>query len=601
MYDLINNLSKLTEKINGTSITSSYGYDADNRVTSVSSDITSNGATKSVSETYTYDNYGRISGKWVNSSILEALFYRTPTATTTAGQVATQKYSGSGYLLTNNYTYDANGNITAVKTTTNENGTSVEKTTNYTYDTANQLIREDNQAANKTWTWEYDDAGNILYRKEYAYTTGTLGSVVSTDTYTYGHNQWGDLLTAYNGAATGYDSIGNMGNNRGWTYTWTHGRELATISDGNITWTNTYNADGIRTKRTNGSTTYQYVYNGSSLSQMTVGGNTLTFAYDGSGSPMAVVYNGAVYYYITNLQGDVVAILDSNKNVVVEYTYDAWGNPLSTTGSMATTLGVHNPLRYRGYVYDSETQLYYLQSRYYDPALGRFINADAFASTGTGLLGYNMFAYCNNNPVAYSDPAGQSIVLAIAIGAAIGAVIGGVVGAVASKKKTGEVKVGAVAAGAVAGAVVGGLAGWGVGAASAASAGAASTATVAGTIAQAGHELYQNWQSAEQGLREAINSVADYGSRVFHVMNGSIRVVDAYNATSNIIAEAKYGYQSYSTFIQSEVARDAYLLQTGAVSEVQWHFYQSQASGSIGGSYNLIQALLEAGIQVFYH
>ena len=118
----------------------------------------------------------------------------------------------------------------------------------------------------------------------------------------------------------------------------------------------TYDAHSMQTKRASNSTTYQYVYNGSSLSQMTVGGNTLTFAYDGSGSPMPVVYNGAVYYYITNLQGDVVAILDSAKNAVVEYTYDAWGRILTTSGSMATTLGVHNPLRYRGYVYDSEKQ-----------------------------------------------------------------------------------------------------------------------------------------------------------------------------------------------------------------------------------------------------
>ena len=75
------------------------------------------------------------------------------------------------------------------------------------------------------------------------------------------------------------------------------------------------------------------------------------------------------------------------------YTYDAWGNILSTTGSMASTLGQISPLRYRGYVYDEETELYYLQSRYYDPAIGRFLNADAFVSTGQGLLGNNMFAY----------------------------------------------------------------------------------------------------------------------------------------------------------------------------------------------------------------
>ena len=134
---------------------------------------------------------------------------------------------------------------------------------------------------------------------------------------------------------------------------------------------------------------------------------TLT-KYDASGSPMAVTYDGVTYYYATNLQGDIVAILDDSGNAVVEYTYNAWGKLLSTTGSMATTLGIHNPLRYRGYVYDNETSLYYLQSRYYDPQLGRFINADAFAATGQGLLGNNTFAYCCNNPITRIDSTGNA-------------------------------------------------------------------------------------------------------------------------------------------------------------------------------------------------
>lgn len=92
--------------------------------------------------------------------------------------------------------------------------------------------------------------------------------------------------------------------------------------------------------------------------------------------------------------------------MAVEYTYDAWGRVLSITGSKASTVGRYNPLRYRGYVYDNETELYYLQSRYYDPAWGRFINADGYASTGQGFAGNNAFAYCNNNPVMYFDAAG---------------------------------------------------------------------------------------------------------------------------------------------------------------------------------------------------
>ena len=102
----------------------------------------------------------------------------------------------------------------------------------------------------------------------------------------------------------------------------------------------------------------------------------------------------------------MVAILDSTGTAVVNYTYDAWGAPVSRTGTMANTLGTLNPLRYRGYVYDQETGLYYLQSRYYKPNMGRFLNADAFAATGQGLLGNNMFAYCGNNPVLNRDTQG---------------------------------------------------------------------------------------------------------------------------------------------------------------------------------------------------
>jgi RHS repeat-associated protein len=117
--------------------------------------------------------------------------------------------------------------------------------------------------------------------------------------------------------------------------------------------------------------------------------------------------DGVSYLYVTNLQGDVMAIINQSGELLVEYTYDAWGNILSVTGPLADTLGADNPLRYRGYVYDTETGLYYLQSRYYNPEISRFINADAFVSTGQGILGNNMFAYCGNNPVMYIDAAGN--------------------------------------------------------------------------------------------------------------------------------------------------------------------------------------------------
>ena len=112
------------------------------------------------------------------------------------------------------------------------------------------------------------------------------------------------------------------------------------------------------------------------------------------------------YYYPRNAQGDAVKLIDKTGSTVVEYTYDTWGKLLSTTGSLAATFGAEQPFRYRGYVYDEETGFYYLQSRYYNPEVGRFISADVYLSTGQGVLGHNSYAYCLNNPVNMSDPTG---------------------------------------------------------------------------------------------------------------------------------------------------------------------------------------------------
>ena len=283
--------------------------------------------------------------------------------------------------------------------------------TSSVYDKQNQLIREDNEAGGYTYVWTYDDAGNILDRKEYVYTTGTLGPVLDTVTYGYSNTTWGDLLTSYGGQSITYDTIGNplsYYNGNRWTFNWENGRELATMTKAGVTWTNTYDANGMRTRRTNGTTYYEYVYDGSTLSQMRFGANVLDFIYGAEGTPLAVIYSGSYYYYVTNAQGDVVALLNSSGNTVVTYTYDAWGNPISTTGTMAAILGTLNPLRYRGYVYDTETGLYYLQSRYYDPEIGRWINADSVvAGVGGDVKGYNLFAYCFNNPINMSDSSGR--------------------------------------------------------------------------------------------------------------------------------------------------------------------------------------------------
>ena len=146
---------------------------------------------------------------------------------------------------------------------------------------------------------------------------------------------------------------------------------------------------------------HQHGRHGKNIAHLTNGSNALHFFYDAQNRPAIVVYNGTAYGYVHNLQGDIIAIVDSAGTKVVEYKYDAWGKPLSETGSMASTLGKWNPFRYRGYVYDEEMGLYYLRSRYYDSTMNRFINADSI------LADSNLFAYCFGQPINASDPNGH--------------------------------------------------------------------------------------------------------------------------------------------------------------------------------------------------
>ena len=134
-------------------------------------------------------------------------------------------------------------------------------------------------------------------------------------------------------------------------------------------------------------------------------GNIIQYYYNEAGSVIGLRYNGNDYFFRRTVQGDIIAILNTSGEVVVTYEYDPWGNILSTGGSMAATLGAANPFRYRGYYYDNESGFYYLQSRYYDPVTGRFLNADDTAYLGVTetTSGYNLFSYCENNVVNYCD------------------------------------------------------------------------------------------------------------------------------------------------------------------------------------------------------
>ena len=259
----------------------------------------------------------------------------------------------------------------------------------------------------------------------YAYTTGTLGTLQDTITYSYGNTGWKDQLTNYDGTAISYDASGNPTN---WignlnTLTWT-GRQLSSIAMPNNQSINfKYNSDGIRTYKyfIDNDEMYLYQHDYMLEGSTIVGEKVYYFSYyngswtkykyyyyDENGSPIGMGYEGKDYYFQKNILGDIEAIYQGSTKVV-QYTYDAWGNILSVTGTLASTIGQENPFRYRGYYYDTETGLYYLQSRYYDPQVGRFINADEPATLffkTESLIQYNLYTYCWNNYVNMFDSKG---------------------------------------------------------------------------------------------------------------------------------------------------------------------------------------------------
>ncbi|MBQ1304918.1 MAG: RHS repeat-associated core domain-containing protein [Erysipelotrichales bacterium] len=210
-----------------------------------------------------------------------------------------------------------------------------------------------------------------------------------------------------------------------------------------------YDAEGKRISKSDGTNTFEYFYADGKLTRIKRNNTTLHFDYDMLG-PSVIRYNGVDYYYHRNAQGDIDGISNAAGELVASYRYDAWGKPLSITGTMAGTIGVLNPFRYRGYVYDEETGLYYLNTRYYDPEIGRFISPDSVSYLGADgtILGYDLYTYCDNDPVNKRDSEGN-------LGCTIfGAVIGGLIGGISSAIKGENFWAGA-AQGAASGAIAG--------------------------------------------------------------------------------------------------------------------------------------------------
>ena len=361
------------------------------------------------SYSYAYDRLARLESRTltVGNTVKTESYTYAPHPTNAA--LTTPLVSSMTDLAgkTHTYTYDANGNIL----TDTYDGNTV----SYEYDSLNRMTRYNDPVFGRTYVYVYDDRGNITEMQDHSYTTGALSAYYSSCEYEYGDGTWADLMTSYWGEDIAYDELGNPLN---WiwgdTLTWQNGRQLASV--GGVTYG--YNADGLRVSKTwsLGSTEY-YIVDGQYIGEKTVNNGTqyyIYYIYDENGSPAGITVNGTQYWFVKNLQGDVTAILDSSGAVVANYRYDAYGYIISITNGSGANVGLTdtghiarlNPFRYRGYMYDEETEFYYLRSRYYDPYIGRFLNADGYVSTGQGFTGYNMFAYCNNDPISHKDSTG---------------------------------------------------------------------------------------------------------------------------------------------------------------------------------------------------
>ena len=358
-------------------------------------------------------------------------------------RLASTAYTFGSSSRSFDYTYDAAGNIQTVTTGgTNVPAAAASKT--YTYDAQGQLATETNGGASRAYA--YDTVGNIR-------SITKDGAVIKSFGYT--NPSWPDLLTSvtvggttkdilYEGQTqtSGVPSSGNpvtYYNGKDYSFAWTKGRQLteATVDGQNVKYA--YDMSGVRSSKQVGDTTYTYTTLSGKVMRQQWDGKTLEFVYDDGSQPFAMIYKHGsetkLYYYLVNAQGDVSAILDSGGKIAASYDYDAWGN-CTVYDSSDAAIGDLNPLRYRGYYYDAETGFYYLQSRYYDFANCRFINADTFATTdANGFLSANMFAYCENNPVSNSDSEGEFPIQVVA------AAVSGVVNLAtswASAKATGQ-------------------------------------------------------------------------------------------------------------------------------------------------------------------
>ena len=389
---------------------------------------------------YTYDSLYNLSKKetvyTVNSTTKKYSVdyeYNTIDSYRKGKRITKESFAVGSTTNSVGYEYYRNGNIAKVK----ENNTVKAE---YVYDEYDRLVWEYNYTLLRAYKFSYDNGGNITQKETYVISGDNVaGTPTQIDNYNYdtvvsdsGQNvAWHDQLKSYNGTAITYDALGNPLNYLGKIMTW-QGRRLTSIDGVALK----YDYNGLRTQK--GDRTYYWQSDNLIMERWVKNGaeNYIYYYYDESGV-CGMNYNGTEYYYRKNILGDVIEIYNNLGNLQCRYVYDAWGNHKvynaigSEIGAEVLNIGNINPIRYRGYYWDKEFGLYYLQSRYYDPKIGRFISADDVSSLEPESIGgLNLYVYCLNNPVMCVDPSGHFPILALILGITaligMGLTIGGV-------------------------------------------------------------------------------------------------------------------------------------------------------------------------------
>jgi RHS repeat-associated protein len=394
---------------------------------------------KTISCTGMFDQYNRLVAHTLseNGTTLTEQSYtystRTDDTNKKSHQIKQETFVGANdYTNTLAYFYDDNGNVSLI----NQTGTAGTCNQQFIYNYRGFLEQEITNTTN--FKYIYDNNGNITSILDLV----NYSSIVLTyDNSTSGI--WADRLLSYDGKEIKYDPkfLGNPKyfgtfNSQGElisgiTYGW-EGKNLTYYhnSETQKEITYAYNDANLRISKTVNSVLTSYTYEGNRLVMEQSGTKTKRFLYDEMGLLIGFSYqNGSSinrYFYIRDQLGHILGIVDTLGTVVVRYTYDAWGNILSVTGSLASTIGQENPFRYKGYYYDSETGYYYCQSRYYVPMWCRWLSSDKVSYLNPeSINGINLYMYCGNNPVMYADPTGHSVLLAMFIGFLVGSLIGG--------------------------------------------------------------------------------------------------------------------------------------------------------------------------------